>query len=275
MDRAIAAFQRRAGIQATGKLDRETYDRIVEASSEPAVVEAKIKAADVNGPFVKRIPAKLEQMAKFERLGYRNAREALAEKYHVDETLLSALNPGVAFDKAGATLYVLTSGAIRWAPRWADRGTEGRTPRARARRDGHRPHGISRVDRQRRQARARWRVPGARGRQEPDLHLRSQFAFKGVKATKPFEVPPGPNGPVGAVWIDLTAETYGIHGTADPSRIGKSFSHGCVRLANWDALDLAGMVAKGTPVDFIGSAGEPVSVAPAPDEKRKRRAAAR
>ena len=81
--------------------------------------------------------------------------------------------------------------------------------------------------------------------------------------------------PVGAVWIDLTAETYGIHGTADPSRIGKSFSHGCVRLANWDALDLAGMVAKGTPVDFIGAAGEPVSVAPAPDEKRKRRAAAR
>ena len=120
MDRAIAAFQRRAGMQPTGKLDRETYERIVEASSEPAIVEVKIEAGDVSGPFVKRIPAtKLEQMAKLKRLGYRNAREALAEKYHVDETLLSALNPGTAFDKAGRHDPTSpTSGAIRWAPRW-------------------------------------------------------------------------------------------------------------------------------------------------------------
>ena len=180
VDRAIAAFQRRAGMQPTGKLDRETYDRIVEASSEPAVVEAKIEAGDVSGPFVKRIPAKLEQMAKLKRLGYRNAREALAEKYHVDETLLSALNPGAAFDKAGATLYVPD---VRRDPVGAKVG------RIEVLKDERRVRvldetgvvldGISRVDRQRRQARARWRVPGARGREEPDLHLRSEVRVQG------------------------------------------------------------------------------------------------
>jgi lipoprotein-anchoring transpeptidase ErfK/SrfK len=276
VDRAIAAFQRRAGMQPTGKLDRETYDRIVEASSEPAVVEAKIEAGDVSGPFVKQIPAKLEQMAKLKRLGYRNAREALAEKHHVDETLLAALNPGAAFDKAGATLYVPD---VRRDPVGAKMG------RIEVLKDERRvrvldetgvvlteyPASIGSVDKPAPDGEFQVRAVA----KNPTYTYDPKFAFKGVKATKPFEVPPGPNGPVGAVWIDLTAETYGIHGTADPSRIGKSFSHGCVRLANWDALDLAGMVAKGTPVDFIGSAGEPVSVAPAPDEKRKRRAAAR
>ena len=53
------------------------------------------------------------------------------------------------------------------------------------------------------------------------------------------------------VWIDLTKDSYGIHGTPDPERIGKTYSHGCIRLTNWDALDLAKRVRKGTPVDFV------------------------
>lgn len=64
------------------------------------------------------------------------------------------------------------------------------------------------------------------------------------------EIAAGPNNPVGSVWIDLTEETYGIHGTPEPSLIAKSQSHGCVRLTNWDAEELAGMVKKGTRVTF-------------------------
>ncbi len=63
-------------------------------------------------------------------------------------------------------------------------------------------------------------------------------------------LPPGPNGPVGVVWIDLTKEHYGIHGTPDPETIGRAQSHGCVRLTNWDAARLAGMVSGSTKVVF-------------------------
>jgi lipoprotein-anchoring transpeptidase ErfK/SrfK len=61
---------------------------------------------------------------------------------------------------------------------------------------------------------------------------------------------PGPNNPVGVVWIDLSKEHYGIHGTPEPSSIGKSESHGCVRMTNWDALELARLVKPGTRVVF-------------------------
>jgi lipoprotein-anchoring transpeptidase ErfK/SrfK len=85
----------------------------------------------------------------------------------------------------------------------------------------------------------------------PDYHYNPKFAWKGVKAKEPLTVKPGPNNPVGLVWIDLTAPSYGIHGTPDPDKIGKTESHGCIRLTNWDALDLAGMVHKGTVVKFV------------------------
>jgi lipoprotein-anchoring transpeptidase ErfK/SrfK len=88
----------------------------------------------------------------------------------------------------------------------------------------------------------------------PSYHYEPKFRFKEVKTQRPFVVRPGPNNPVGAVWIDLSAESYGIHGTPEPRNIGKTESHGCVRLTNWDVLKLANMVHKGTVVDFVDSA---------------------
>jgi lipoprotein-anchoring transpeptidase ErfK/SrfK len=85
----------------------------------------------------------------------------------------------------------------------------------------------------------------------PDYHYNPKFAWKGVKVKEPLTIKPGPNNPVGLVWIDLTAPSYGIHGTPEPDKIGKTESHGCIRLTNWDALDLAGMVHKGTAVRFV------------------------
>ena len=68
---------------------------------------------------------------------------------------------------------------------------------------------------------------------------------------EPLTLPPGPNGPVGSIWIDLTKETYGIHGTAEPALVGKTSSHGCVRLTNWDAEELGSIVKFGTKVSFL------------------------
>jgi lipoprotein-anchoring transpeptidase ErfK/SrfK len=84
----------------------------------------------------------------------------------------------------------------------------------------------------------------------PDYHYNPKFAWKGVKAKHDLTIKPGPNNPVGLVWIDLTAPSYGIHGTPEPKNISKTQSHGCIRLTNWDALDLAGMVHRGTLVKF-------------------------
>ena len=72
-----------------------------------------------------------------------------------------------------------------------------------------------------------------------------------MKAKEPLTIKPGPNNPVGLVWIDLSAPSYGIHGTPEPDKIGKTESHGLIRLTNWDALDLAGMVHKGTAVKSV------------------------
>ena len=86
----------------------------------------------------------------------------------------------------------------------------------------------------------------------PTYRYDPKYEFKGVRATRPFTIKPGPNSPVGLVWIGLSREGYGIHGTPDPSKVSKTASHGCIRLTNWDALSVASAVAKGTPVDFSG-----------------------
>ena len=87
--------------------------------------------------------------------------------------------------------------------------------------------------------------------QGPTYTYDPAFKFKGVKADGKLHIAAGPNNPVGSVWIALNQKTYGIHGTSEPSKVGKVDSHGCVRMTNWDALALAAMVRKGTVVVFI------------------------
>jgi lipoprotein-anchoring transpeptidase ErfK/SrfK len=84
----------------------------------------------------------------------------------------------------------------------------------------------------------------------PEYYYDPKFAWKEVKTKQKLTVRPGPNNPVGPVWIDLTAPSYGIHGTPQPEEIGKTESHGCIRLTNWDAVDLAAMVRPGTMAKF-------------------------
>jgi len=94
-----------------------------------------------------------------------------------------------------------------------------------------------------------WKVTGVfknpKFNYNPDLFWDAKP--KDSKAT----IAPGPNNPVGVVWIDLSKEHYGIHGTPSPGQIGHTESHGCIRLTNWDALELAGLVEKGTPVSLV------------------------
>jgi hypothetical protein len=113
---------------------------------------------------------------------------------------------------------------------------------------------------------------------DPIYTYNPKYHFKGVSAKEPFSIKPGPNNPVGLVWMDLGGDGYGIHGTPDPETVGKAQSHGCIRLTNWDALNLAALVDKGTPVSFgdvQGSTGPvPVAAAPAAAEPGVARAPA-
>jgi lipoprotein-anchoring transpeptidase ErfK/SrfK len=222
-------------------------------SAAPVVVDYTISEADVRGPFVEQIPNKMEMMQDLPRLAYTTPREALAEKFHMSPEFLSALNPGEKFEVAGHTILVanIPTGSL---PEKVNR---------------------IRVDKAKHELRAfdaggklLAYYPATVGSEEkpapsgtlkvtavkknPTYHYNPAYAFKGVRTTKPFTIEPGPNNPVGVVWIGLTGEGYGIHGTPEPGKVGKTQSNGCVRLTNWDALQLASGVSKGTSVDFIG-----------------------
>lgn len=94
----------------------------------------------------------------------------------------------------------------------------------------------------------RWKVKGTA--YNPPFAYNPELFWDVPNDNAKQQLPPGPNGPVGVVWIDLTKEHYGIHGTPEPQTIGRAESHGCVRLTNWDAARLAGMVKPGTSVLF-------------------------
>lgn len=251
-DKALRAFQRRNALDDTGVINSVTFERLAATSSEPVVVEYEISPKDVRGPFVKHVPTSFEAMARVPRLSYTGPRQELAEKFHMDEKLLNSLNPRADFDRSGTHIIVANVGVRLWAK--VDKILIDKQERSLVAfdKDGNSiafypasigseekpaPSGlfkIRRVDR------------------NPTYHYDPKFAFKGVKTKRELTIKPGPNNPVGLVWIDLTAPSYGIHGTPFPDKIGKTESHGCIRLTNWDALALASMVHRGTAVEFSG-----------------------
>jgi lipoprotein-anchoring transpeptidase ErfK/SrfK len=249
---ALRAFQQQNGLNASGELDAATWDRL--QGGEPVVIEYTITAADLRGPFNDDIPHDYAKKAELKRLDYTGPAEMLAERFHMDEDLLEQLNPGKAFDKAGTVIVVanvnvkpvaLNTKAGKIEVDKARKslrvlGPEGKLiamyPASIGSEEKPAPSGVLKV---------------VRVAKHPTYTYNPEFKFRGQKTDKTVKIAPGPNNPVGLVWIALNEKTYGIHGTAEPSKVGKVASHGCVRLTNWDALALAGMVKKGTPVAFI------------------------
>ena len=249
--KAVAAFQAANGLPSDGKLTRETWDKLAATFAGPVLMNYEVTAKDVRGPFTRRIPARMERMAHLTRLGYRNAREKLAERFHVSEQLLRLLNPKTGFRKADTTLVVPDVG--RGGPPAAvasvevDKGTrQVRALDASGKALAVYPASIGSEEKPAPSGAAEVR----RVVRNPTYHYNPKFAFKGVRSKRPFTIAKGPNNPVGSVWIDLSIDSYGIHGTPDPGKIGTTFSHGCIRMTNWDAEDLAAMVKPGTKVEF-------------------------
>lgn len=251
--KAIRAYEQANGLDADGKPDEALLSKLTSEDEEPVLTRYTITSEDVDGPFLDSVPEKLEDMAKLDSLSYTSPRELLAEKFHMDEDLLEALNPGVDFAKAGAEITVAKVGQ-REAKETVTRIEVDKAMGALfAYGEGGEltafyPATIGSGD-----------MPSPTGTHEvravasnPKYYYDPEkLNFSGVEAEGLLEIAAGPNNPVGSVWIDLTKETYGIHGTPEPSLIAKSQSHGCVRLTNWDAEELSKMVKKGTSVTFL------------------------
>ena len=250
---ALKAFETAHGLTADGKLDSEVWGLLTQDTA-PVVTDYVIAPADVAGPFVAKIPTKYEEMAKLDRLGFTSASEALAEKFHMDEALLKALNPKADFS-AGSTIVVAAPGSEALPGKVVRIAVDKSTRQVQAfGEDGKLmasyPATVGSTDRP--APSGTWAVKGV-ARDPTWTYDPSRLTFGDKKLGK-FTIKAGPNNPVGAVWIDLTKDTYGIHGTPDPKTVGKVASHGCVRMTNWDALQLAAAVKPGTKVEFVGEA---------------------
>jgi len=251
--KAIAAFQTAHAAPPSGQLDPQTWALLTQ-DSRPVLQTYTITPADLAGPFS---PSVGEDFLKLAALPngpqYSSPLQALAERFHMSQGLLKALNPKANFSAAGTQLWVAAPGAPAFAKgdvkhiivsKTKDQvsayGAGGKLlavfPATVGSTERPSPHGHHKVN----------------GVAWNPTYVYDPSKLKwGPRSHGKFEIKPGPEGPVGVVWIDLNAPSYGIHGSPDPTLIGKTASHGCVRLTNWDAQALAHGVKPGVPVDFV------------------------
>lgn len=246
--KAVAGFEAMHDLPVDGKPDREVIGQL--ENRKPVMRTVEIRQEDVD-LLVETIPEDFAEQAKLAHLGYVSIPEMLSERFHMDIDLVRALNPDATFG-VGETVSVVEPG-----PPIEDKD-------------------VRRIEADKRNGQVRAYAedgeliavyPATIGSQEtpspsgthkvkgvartPTYTYDPERNFQQGDNTEKLILPEGPNNPVGTVWIDLTEPTYGIHGTPEPSLIDKVGSHGCIRLANWDAEELSELVKPGVTVEFI------------------------
>jgi lipoprotein-anchoring transpeptidase ErfK/SrfK len=254
--RALAAFQTANGLPATGKVDPATWQKLLAlAGTNQVLIPYTVTPADAQGPFFE-IPEDMDAKAKLPALGYSSLLEELSERFHSTPELLHRLNPQAQFAAAGEQILVPNA---RPLPDVTDKSqvppdTEIYVSKSNSNltvKQGdkllyyapvtsgseHDPLPIG-----------DWKITGIS--RNPKFHYNPNLFWDAKAGDEKATIQPGPNNPVGVVWMDLSKEHYGIHGTPEPKTISKTASHGCVRLTNWDVLAVSGLVKAGTPVHF-------------------------
>jgi lipoprotein-anchoring transpeptidase ErfK/SrfK len=252
--RALEGFQRARQLPVTGRADRT----VLGAGDAPTITEYTITSEDLSGAFTPVIPAAVLLQAALPALGYTGPLEMFGERFHASPSLLQRLNPGATFQTAGEVIRVPN---VLPVPSPDAPGTDG--------------HGdvVVRVSKSARVLRVEgadgavllqapvtvgsehdplpigeWAVTGLWP--NPVFHYNPELFWDAEPSHSRAHIQPGPNNPVGVMWIGVTREHYGLHGTPEPSRVGHTASHGCVRLTNWDVLRVAARATKGTRVVF-------------------------
>jgi lipoprotein-anchoring transpeptidase ErfK/SrfK len=268
---ALAAFQRANGLPDTGKADPATLEALARVAPGDTVVSYQVTAGDLAGPFIDAIPEDMLERAKLPAMSYTSPLEQISERVHASRALIESLNPGVTL-AAGVELRVPNVRPSAEAPK---NGTEA-PPKSEAKdspTSGAATDVVVTVSKGQRDVTVtadggkvifyapvtvgsgndplplgEWKVTGVQ--RDPVFHYNPDLFWDADPSHSKAKIPAGPNSPVGLVWIDISKPHYGLHGTPEPAHIGRTESHGCVRLTNWDALSLAALVRPGTKVVF-------------------------
>lgn len=249
---ALMTYEKAKHLEPGKGLDEKVWAALVTESGAPVLVDHVLTNQEVEGPFFPDLPKDYAELAKLKTIGYRNVSQKIGAQFHMGEGLLAALNPGVDLTKSGTKILVadVTPDPIHGTLKSivVDKtksqvlayGPRGRLLAAYPATIGSRelpsPSGT-------------YKVKGIAF--NPAYYYDPKNFVQGDNKSK-LKLPPGPNNPVGSVFIALTKPTYGLHGTPDPSKIDKTASHGCVRMTNWNARELAHMVKRGIVVRFKG-----------------------
>lgn len=270
---ALRGFQTSRGMKTSGELDRATLGALHAYRDNRPAVKVKLTAEMLAGPYVNPLPKDPEDQAKLEQIAYKRPLEKLAEMFHTTPEVLVEMNPGGGTIKPGETFLFPNAVAASndytgdlkdaWRRTLTDLNVDARQPEgdyivvdksesalkvydkadklvgqfSATMGSGHDPLPIG-----------TWKINGADT--NPKFHYNPDLFWDAKAGDEKTLLPPGPNGPVGVIWLDLSKEHYGIHGTPEPQTIGRTESHGCIRLTNWDAARLSLMVKPGTPAVF-------------------------
>lgn len=241
-------------IRAFEKANNTTIAEALAAATEPPTIVYTISAHDASVPSVSAIPEDMMEKARLKKLEYTSVLEMLAERFHAAPALLERLNASATFAE-GEQVTVPNVSVISEAEgkpipdivvRVSRQASALTVTDASGKVIMHAP--VTSGSRHDPLPTGSWTVTAVV--RNPTFNYNPDLFWDADPKHAKAKLPPGPNGPVGLVWIDINKPHYGIHGTPEPGTVGHSSSHGCVRLTNWDALKLAAIVGKGTTVEF-------------------------
>ncbi|WP_314101624.1 L,D-transpeptidase family protein [uncultured Stenotrophomonas sp.] len=244
--RAVSGFQAARGLKVTGELDDATWQAL-QPDSAPPLASYTLTAEDVAGPF-QPLPKKPAEQAKLTAMGFTSVGEALGERFHADPKLLQTLNPGVDLGKAGSTIQVpnIAPAALPKAAKLVIDKSDSTLRLYDAAGKVYAQFPVSSGSQHDPLPIGKWKILGVS--RNPPFHYNPKLFWDAKAGDRKATLPPGPNNPVGPVWIDISKPHYGLHGTPEPGHVGKTESHGCVRMTNWDALQVADAVDASVPV---------------------------